>query len=57
MTEEDKTSITIRLPRPLRHAANAAAVRRHDTVSRVVRQALQNYVDAADDHYLNNKPP
>lgn len=39
-----ETTLTIRLPADLKKAAEAAAARNDDTLSRVIRQALKDYV-------------
>ncbi|MNS83679.1 hypothetical protein D3C72_1174750 [compost metagenome] len=38
------TTLTIRIPADLKKAAEDAAIRNDESLSRVVRQALRNYV-------------
>lgn len=46
MDEQNETTLTIRLSVPLKQRAEEAARRNDETLSRVIRNALRDYVQA-----------
>lgn len=46
MDEQNETTLTIRLSIPLKQRAEEAARRNDETLSRVIRNALRDYVQA-----------
>lgn len=47
MAGKHETNVTVRMPSDLLEAAHAEAKRRDETLSRVLRRALREYVAAA----------